>query len=148
MKSGIYMIKNTKNNKCYIGQSKNVYKRMKEHKQTMKYKRENKKFNKDLEKYNIKDFKFEILELCDIKKLNKREEYYSNLYNSIANGYNSNVCGKSKIQIENEKNITTIYIDKSLHKKVQILAITLNESVSELVEKLLKEEVEKWEKGE
>lgn len=46
-----------------------------------------------------------------------------------------------------EKKRTTIYVDKSLHKKVQILAITLNESVSELVEKLLKEEVEKWEKG-
>ena len=32
MKSGIYLIKNIKNNKCYVGQSKNVYNRIKEHK--------------------------------------------------------------------------------------------------------------------
>ena len=64
MKSGIYLIRNIKNNKCYVGQSKNVYNRIKEHKDTMKTKNENRKFNEELNKYNLEDFEFKILKYC------------------------------------------------------------------------------------
>ena len=48
MKTGIYLIQNIKNGKCYVGQSKDIDKRIKEHKNAMYYKNENSKFNEDL----------------------------------------------------------------------------------------------------
>lgn len=42
----------------------------------------------------------------------------------------------------------TMYIDTEVYKQFQILAITLDKSVSELVEQFMKQEIEKWEKGE
>ena len=48
MKTGIYLIQNIKNGKCYVGQSKDIDKRIKEHKNAMCYKNENSKFNEDL----------------------------------------------------------------------------------------------------
>lgn len=42
----------------------------------------------------------------------------------------------------------TMYIDKEIYKQFQIFAITLNKSVSELVEQFMKQEIEKLEKGE
>ena len=50
MKTGIYLIQNIKNGKCYVGQSKDIDKRIKEHKNAMCYKNENSKFNEDLKK--------------------------------------------------------------------------------------------------
>ena len=43
MKSGIYLIKNIKNNKCYVGQSEDLEKRIKEHKYLMSKLKENNK---------------------------------------------------------------------------------------------------------
>lgn len=42
----------------------------------------------------------------------------------------------------------TMYVDAEVYKQFQILAIKLNTSVSELVEQFMKQEIEKWEKGE
>lgn len=42
----------------------------------------------------------------------------------------------------------TMYIDAEIYKKFQMLALTLDKSVSELVEQFMKQEIEKWEKGE
>ena len=148
MKSGIYLIKNIKNNKCYVGQSKNVYNRIKEHKDTMKTKNENRKFNEELNKYNLEDFEFKVLELCEIKELNEKEKYYSNLYDSVENGYNANECGKSKVPIENEKIRNTFYIDKKIYIEFKKYCILKNSNVSKEIEQFMKQEIEKLEKGE
>jgi predicted HicB family RNase H-like nuclease len=42
----------------------------------------------------------------------------------------------------------TMYIDAEVYKEFQILALKKDKSVSELVEQFMKQEVEKWEKGE
>ena len=43
---------------------------------------------------------------------------------------------------------TTMYLDKDIYMKFKIYAINLNKSISELVEQFMKQEIEKWEKGE
>ena len=42
----------------------------------------------------------------------------------------------------------TMYLDAEVYTQFKIYAITLNKSVSELVEQFMKQEIEKWEKGE
>ena len=139
MKTGIYLIQNIKNGKCYVGQSKNIDKRIKEHKNAMCYKSENSKFNEDLKKYDICDFAFKILELCNVKELNEKEKYYSDLYDSVENGYNFLECGKSKVPTENEKIMAYYKIDQKLYEEFRIYAIMINKSVSSLIEQFMRE---------
>lgn len=46
------------------------------------------------------------------------------------------------------KKVKSITLDKELVGKVELLCVTLNRSFSNYVESLLKQEIEKWEKGE
>lgn len=45
------------------------------------------------------------------------------------------------------KIVKSITLDKELVRKVEMLCATLNRSFSNYVESLLKQEIEKWEKG-
>lgn len=47
-----------------------------------------------------------------------------------------------------KKIVKSITVDKKLMAKVELLCATLNRSFSNYVESLLKQEIEKWEKGE
>lgn len=46
------------------------------------------------------------------------------------------------------KKVKSVTLDKELVEKVELLCATLNRSFSNYVESLLKQEIEKWEKGE
>lgn len=93
---GIYKITNKINNKCYIGQSKNISKRWRSHKSNA-YNPNEKSYNYPLyrafRKYGLENFSFEILEECSIKDLNQKEKYYINKFNSFFNGYNLTLGG-------------------------------------------------------
>ena len=81
-KSGIYKITNIINNDCYIGKSKNIEHRWKQHK--YRYKKDEYKnyyIYRAFKKYGIENFKFEVLEYCDEDILIEREQYYYDLYN-------------------------------------------------------------------
>ena len=91
VKCGIYKITNLINNKCYIGQSINILDRWRHHKSSA--------FNKNdyryeyplyraFRKYGLENFSFEIIEECLQSDLDKKEEYYINLFNAIDYGYN------------------------------------------------------------
>lgn len=82
--SGIYKITNTINNKSYIGKSKNILMRIKNHIENCS----NMELLNDIIKYGIENFTFQILELYRNGKLNKSEYYYIKLYDTINNGYN------------------------------------------------------------
>lgn len=90
---GIYKITNLINNKSYIGQSINIEKRWYEHKYKSQCE-DDRSFNSILHiafrKYGIDNFKFEILEeLKTVEQLDKKEQYYIRLYDTITpNGYN------------------------------------------------------------
>lgn len=96
MSCGIYKITNALNNNCYIGLSKQIKDRWKQH-QNRYLNIDDKEYNKALyrafRKYGIESFTFEILELCDEHKLADREIYWINFYNSYNNGYNETPGG-------------------------------------------------------
>lgn len=81
---GIYKITNTINGKMYIGQSVDITRRWRQHKNSeLDY-----PLYKAFKKYGIENFIFEILEECSITMLNERERYYIQLYDSCRCGYN------------------------------------------------------------
>ena len=94
---GIYKITNTKNNKVYIGESNNIYKRWKEHIDDLNNnKHHSKKLQEEWNIYWEDNFTFEILE--EVEKLDKQykttmqliyiEDKYIKQYDSINSGYN------------------------------------------------------------
>lgn len=86
MSCGIYKITNNINNKSYIGQSINIERRWREHKNL---KIIDSILKNAFIKYEIKNFSFSILEECDREKLNEKEIFYIKKYNSLKpNGYN------------------------------------------------------------
>lgn len=103
---GIYKITNP-NNKVYIGQSINIKKRFISYKY-LNCKSQIKLYNSFI-KYDIKNHKFEILHLCEIKDLNKLERYYQELF-EVINKYGLNLkltntfdkCGKLSQETKNK----------------------------------------------
>lgn len=86
---GIYCIRNTINNKRYIGCSRNISKRLNRHKNLlMSNKHFNYKLQNDFNTYGIDSFEFLILLECENDKLELLEEKYINVFNSIDKGYN------------------------------------------------------------
>ena len=89
---GIYKITNIMNRKSYIGQSKQVERRIREHK--IRYTNDNSPsfdypLYRSMRKYGVENFAFEVLEECSIEELDIRELYYINYYNTfIPYGYN------------------------------------------------------------
>ena len=103
---GIYCIENIINNKCYIGQSVNVRKRLRVHIYNCKSKRyQNRHLYRAVEKHGIENFKISVLTYItddlnyeELKnKLNSLEIEYIKSYNSFGNsGYNETEGGDSK----------------------------------------------------
>lgn len=104
--SGIYKI-NYPNGKAYIGQARNIYKRLKEHNNYSIYghgKKELLLCEKKMKEYNFLIEEFDLLEeVNDFSKLDLREAYWIGYYKTYikeGNGYNltrggdcSNKCG-------------------------------------------------------
>lgn len=100
--AGIYMFRNKINNKCYIGQSINIKKRLKGHLRCFVKCIADTTIHKAFLKYNIENFEIiilEKLEFCDeIKiKLDELEKYYIQKYDSYKNGYNSTLGGDAGV---------------------------------------------------
>lgn len=94
---GIYKITNVKNQMCYIGQAKDMRKRLNEHLKKglgIDTPQGNKLYQAMLGD-GIDSFTFELLEQCSEEELNSKERYYIELYNSIDYGYNSQSGVKS-----------------------------------------------------
>lgn len=76
-KAGIYVIKNLINGKVYIGQTKSVYNRLISHKNALlNNKHENQHLQRSFNKNGIKNFKFNVIEYCEISKLTEKEKFY------------------------------------------------------------------------
>ena len=83
MSVGIYKITNLITGRIYIGQSRNIERRFIDH-NTVSH--DSEIIDKNINLYGKENFSYEILELCDISELDKKEIYYIDLYRN--NGYN------------------------------------------------------------
>jgi len=94
----IYLIKNIINNKIYVGQTVNSLKERFYGHQRHK----NGLIGEAIRKYGKDNFLVEEIETCEtIEKLNEREIFWIQYYNSIApNGYNLLLGGRNKIMHE------------------------------------------------
>lgn len=96
--TGIYYFKNKINEKYYIGQSIDIYRRIKAH-HMVDYKNKNNscyntKFYEALRKYELDNFEIGVIEECSYELLSEREKYWIEYYNSFENGYNSTLGGE------------------------------------------------------
>ncbi len=93
--SGIYIIRNTFNNKIYIGSAKNIKQRLHEHNSMLRRNKHHSKYlQNSYNKYNDR-FIFSILEQCEIDNLIIREQYWLNYYISYNKLYGYNISPKA-----------------------------------------------------
>lgn len=99
MKSNIYIIKNHINNKVYIGQTtKSIQKRFLKHTQDARFKTDASKrpLYQAMQKHGIQHFYVELIEVCDTKDADAREEFWIKHYNAYGSGgYNATIGGNS-----------------------------------------------------
>ena len=106
--AGIYYIKNTINNKLYIGQSVDVNRRLSDHKRALKNGTDSKHLQKSYNSYGKESFEFVVLKVCAIDELDYWEKYYIKLWNTHDEdfGYNLDYGGsKSRLMSEETKQL-------------------------------------------
>lgn len=92
-KGGIYQIRNTLNNKVYVGSTIDLNKRKRQHFNNLKgNKHSNKHLQSSYNKYNYGNFIFEIIEYVEDKnKLLEREQYWIDKLNVCDDNYGYNI---------------------------------------------------------
>ena len=117
MKGFIYIIRNTVNHKVYIGQTRtSVEQRWAEHLRHAKYGEQ--VINRAMKKYGVDKFYIETLEICEITKLDEREIYYIDLYDSTdkSKGYNVSIGGntpKFKREVLSISTLIDLYVNEN-----------------------------------
>jgi hypothetical protein len=89
VKTGIYKITNTLNQKVYIGQAVNIAERWKQHiKRALGAEplTQNKLYPA-MQKDGVWNFTFEIVEICEKSQLNEREQYWQQFFGAKEYGY-------------------------------------------------------------
>lgn len=82
--SCIYGYRNKLDGKRYIGQTRDLYNRLHQHKSSCGCV----KLRRAFKKHGYKNFEIEIIERCTPEELNAREEYWIAFYDSTVTGYN------------------------------------------------------------
>jgi hypothetical protein len=93
---GIYKITNKINNKSYIGQSKDIYRRWREHIKNFKDVQNNQVIYLAIRKYGLENFDFSIVEECALESLDEREIFYIEKFNTYIDGYNMTIGGSGQ----------------------------------------------------
>lgn len=100
--TGIYIIKNTINNKVYIGQAVNILHRWYQHRYvggktcSSKHLEYKNKIHTAMRELGKENFYIEILEECKKEDLSRRERYWIEKYDSFYSGYNGTKGGSWK----------------------------------------------------
>lgn len=121
---GIYCIENLINGKRYVGQSVDILKRFRSHKNKLNaHKHANGYLQNAWDKYGEENFKFYILEETTIETLDDRERYYIKEWNlqNRGCGYNLDSGGNEKKELSEE----TRNKIRELHKKENLSQETL-----------------------
>ena len=95
--AGIYKIMNDRNKKAYIGRSTSVRKRLTDHiKSTVGISTiADQRIHQIMREEGLWNFSFELIEECDKDKLNEREKYYIDFFQTAETtyGYNQKAGG-------------------------------------------------------
>lgn len=99
MKIGIYRIKNSINNKIYIGSTKNIEARWAKHRALLRHnKHQNAHLQNAWNKYGENAFIFEVIEECKIEDLINREQFFIDNLNPEYN--QTAIAGKVEMTAE------------------------------------------------
>lgn len=120
-KCGIYLIRNTVNNKVYIGKSKNIYKRICQHISDLNkndFKKENSYLIHSWNKYGRNSFEYIILEYLELNEtvLSKRELYWMKVFKSLNKNFGYNLRSDSNTKMITHKE-TSKKISERLKKE-------------------------------
>lgn len=119
---GIYLIKNKKNGKVYVGQSKNIKNRIQKHKyesyrDTAKSQKNHLPLYRSMRKHGLDSFSFKVLKNCKTEDLDKYEDYYIEKYKAADRRYGYNIKQSSERQYSQEQNNRQLAIKKHLHER-------------------------------
>lgn len=111
---GIYKIANKVNDKCYIGQSIEIKRRWRQHKEIYvnpTAEGYDYPLYKAIRFYGLENFSFEVLEECQPEELNEKEIYWVEVFKSYDNGYNQDRGGNNFARFTklSEENILKIF---------------------------------------
>ena len=137
---GIYKITNTVNNKVYIGQSIDIMRRWRQHKQSFESLTGQRKLIQEVKQYGKDNFTFEIIEECKIEELDVKERKYIALFDSYKNGLNMTIGGQSgghgnskKISNEELIEIYDLLINSTISQKQIALMYNIGQdTISEI----------------
>jgi transposase-like protein len=136
MKGIIYKITNKVNGKSYIGQTRFTLEfRWRQH----LHKKDNTYFHNAIRKYGAENFTKEILEECDVDKLNSREIFYIAKYNTFKEGYNLTIGGEgnSTLLLDNKYDeIKSLYLAGFSSNKIAVLYSVDKASIVKILKQL------------
>lgn len=118
MDGAIYLFKNTKNRRCYVGQTVHIHERYREHIYQAN-KGSNLPLHRALRKYGIKSFEFKILEFlpdCIPQQLDEREQYYIQKYQAYTKGYNCTLGGEGNLGLHHTEETKKLIGEKSKNR--------------------------------
>jgi group I intron endonuclease len=93
-RAGVYIIENTENGKCYIGQARNLRKRGQDHRSRLRCKTHANRYLQNAFDADPHSFKIEVLMECPEHELDYWEDYYIDTFGSWQSdkGYNLAMC--------------------------------------------------------
>lgn len=127
-KCGVYLWTQKSTGLKYIGQSIDIFNRIQQHLTSIQDPNALTKWCKALKTNDINDFKCEIIEFCTKDKLDEREAYWINHFDTYYNGFNSTKG--------NHRSINSIKKDLS-NAKNQIMLPVLN-SIEKSIDNIVK----------
>lgn len=100
----VYIIRNGMNDKVYVGKTnRSVELRWKEHIRAINDPDKKSSIHFAMKKYGVENFSLEVLEEnIPEEKLNEREQYYINKFDSFHHGYNRTMGGEGESHVDRE----------------------------------------------
>lgn len=139
--SGVYKIENIKNGKVYVGSTQNIRLRRNNHVSDLRHDRHhNTHLQSSFNKHGEDNFKFYILEFCDINRLKETEHYWIKKLksNNREFGYNSRIYVSSNRGFRHsEQTKKKISISK---KGVKIAEYNISEEMRKKKSEMCKEQ--------